>query len=292
MASNNPSPTQNPLFIPPQHPSRQDSSSCQNDPIEPQLIQNQITSNRSSFTSVDQPPHIFRGSGANASGIMTRSKTHARSLSQSSTPRSLPFVLRQTSQEPVVPVFHNDKIDQHTQKLAQIFVSNFVFSMPLPESSNPQSTPSDPPCRPCSTRLSNLQLFQTTQINPLLPQTDFDNFVGQMMSVLSSAFRIRRTELLIGLVLFENVCITHWTHPQISLIRNNLHATLLVCVMLAHKCSSDTPIRNEFFSSSFGVPLFLLNELEAGILELREWNLNVSHEQYVFMAAKVGIDSG
>ncbi|KAK2949916.1 hypothetical protein BLNAU_15145 [Blattamonas nauphoetae] len=187
------------------------------------------------------------------------------------------------------PVHQPERIDRTVQKLTKNFLTPFLYSKPTGSIPPEVSGEATPLCEECYTRLAKLPLFQCAQLNPMMPQNEFDGFVGQMLAVLSSAFRIRRVELLSGVVIYEDICNTHWNHQYFNLIRNNLHATLLVCVMLSHKFSCDTPIRNECFASSFGVPLFLLNELELGVLELRRFNINVSRNQYLEIATRLQV---
>ncbi|KAA6394668.1 MAG: hypothetical protein EZS28_009803, partial [Streblomastix strix] len=64
------------------------------------------------------------------------------------------------------------------------------------------------------------------------------------------------------------------------LFRPVLRKVFVVCMMIAHKTSSDTPIGNKYFAQAFGMGLPELNEYEYTILEMMEYKTIVHNKRY------------
>ncbi|KAK2946076.1 hypothetical protein BLNAU_18984 [Blattamonas nauphoetae] len=254
-------------------------------------ISRPTTSNTMMTARTQSRPNQRRSTTSTTNSSQTRSTDRPRSHSPPPTvPRVLPQ-LQHPPPHPPSPIIQTVPIDQSTLAPTSHFVTELVYS--LTRTSPPPPTDPNPLyCVCCSENLARMPLFSlANQINEMMPEDDFCLLIARMIGVLSNSFRIRRVELIGGVSLFASICSLHWHHPFFVLVRNNLHATLLTCVMLMHKVSADAPIRNEFFASSFGVPLFLLNEIELGVLLLRDWKVNVSYEEYVQTADRMGMDS-
>ncbi|KAK2956039.1 hypothetical protein BLNAU_9015 [Blattamonas nauphoetae] len=104
--------------------------------------------------------------------------------------------------------------------------------------------------------------------------------LSEMMSVLMNSFKITETELVCSIRMFEGILKKHWTCSGFCVLRNNIHALFLVCVVLAHKCNADVPFKQVHWGRSFGVPWEILNIFESFSLRLLDWNVTPSTEEY------------
>jgi len=69
-------------------------------------------------------------------------------------------------------------------------------------------------------------------------------------------------------------------HPEISFDTLSSHRLIMMSIVLAAKFHSDTHFSNRFYAKVGGVSLRELNSLERCFLDLLDWNLTISEEQY------------
>jgi hypothetical protein len=69
--------------------------------------------------------------------------------------------------------------------------------------------------------------------------------------------------------------------PTIRVTSYNLQRLLLVSVMLAHKYLDDLYYSNKYWARIGGVTVKEINHLEATVLQLLDWKMHVSREEYL-----------
>lgn len=112
-------------------------------------------------------------------------------------------------------------------------------------------------------------------------ELDMQKTLGQMLSVLRASFRIRMTELVQTVALFDRILKQHWAcFPFFYLFRGSLKTMFLSTVVVAHKSNTDMNIRNESFATTFHLPKSTLNHFELSVLELLEYSTLVSPQSY------------
>ena len=101
----------------------------------------------------------------------------------------------------------------------------------------------------------------------------FEILIG-LLQVMKVQLHIRESELLYGLILLERFL--NKSPSEFDLQLNNLPMTFVVCIMLAHKMSTDRPIKNSLWSGVFKIPLSYLNQSEIFVLKAIDYNLNIT----------------
>ncbi|KAK2946009.1 hypothetical protein BLNAU_19085 [Blattamonas nauphoetae] len=157
-------------------------------------------------------------------------------------------------------------------------ITNLVYSIEG-TSSSPDGPPASLPCPLCA-HFSRLPFFTSVSPAPLMDAQTFRHFTNETFRVLQNGYRLRVSEAVQGISLFGKLVSAHFNHPFFALLQNNLHSLLLACVLIAHKLSTDHPIRNSCWAESFGVPLLLLNVCEYAVLNLAEWRPLCSQEDF------------
>uniref|UniRef100_A0A6T9AUW3 Cyclin n=1 Tax=Noctiluca scintillans TaxID=2966 RepID=A0A6T9AUW3_NOCSC len=87
-------------------------------------------------------------------------------------------------------------------------------------------------------------------------------------------------------------------HPEFTICSLNIHRLLVTAVMLAVKFFDDVYYSNAYYAKVGGVKLKEVNTLEAQFLQLIDWRLHVTPQEYsqyrnhVFTAVHGGVTSG
>ncbi|KAH7830503.1 uncharacterized protein MONOS_11406 [Monocercomonoides exilis] len=97
---------------------------------------------------------------------------------------------------------------------------------------------------------------------------------------LKEKFRLRETELIQGVIMFNKFCSRHWRCSCFILFARLLKTMFLVCVMVAHKTSADVCIKNGAWASNFGISINALNEYERDFLVMMDYDIISSVEEY------------
>lgn len=112
-------------------------------------------------------------------------------------------------------------------------------------------------------------------------ETDMKVTIAKMLIVLSKCYRMRETEAVQAVALFERILQLHWKCFAFTyLFQSSLKTVFLTCVVLAHKSSVDQPFTNALICQGFGIPLFTLNNFESSMLDLLSFNTTVDAATY------------
>ncbi|KAK2950053.1 hypothetical protein BLNAU_14975 [Blattamonas nauphoetae] len=184
-------------------------------------------------------------------------KKHFNSLSLTSEPQAVTMN----------PVYSVASTKTFSNRIASILVD---IVQHLDVHSQSTSTTSHFSCPVCDT-ISKTAIASGVSPNPIPDPVSLKSIVKQMLHVMMSVFGVHETELVQSISLFRRILSRHWNCAGFTILRNNIHALFLVCVVLAHKCSVDIPYKQASWANSFGVPPIVLNIFEDFCLKLVDW---------------------
>lgn len=106
------------------------------------------------------------------------------------------------------------------------------------------------------------------------------NATSYILKVLVAKMHLRRSELCRALILIERAIMLSKGDKIMRLTGDNSSMGLVVSILLSQKCSSDHSYSNLFFSRLFEIPLNNLAESELFFLEVLNFNLCISEEDF------------
>ncbi|KAK2947408.1 hypothetical protein BLNAU_17654 [Blattamonas nauphoetae] len=140
---------------------------------------------------------------------------------------------------------------------------------------------------PACDKLSKHRFSQGVEAQPVPSYEELLNVISNMMRVFQVLFRIRETELIQGYLLMKHLLDAHWNCPGFDVLRNNLHATMLTCIVIAHKINADQPFKQSIWANSFGMPLYILNMFERAVINILDWKLRVPATEYATIRSHI-----
>jgi hypothetical protein len=140
------------------------------------------------------------------------------------------------------------------------------------------------------TALVNAAISQDHSLFPKLlmaSETSIYTSLFQTLAYLISAFRIRSSEITQGLILFHRLWQKHWECNTFALIRGMMKTAFLVCILIAHKTTTDQTIQNVTFSHACGVPPETLGSMELLILRLLNWDVLIHDKEFTSTLSEI-----
>jgi hypothetical protein len=150
-------------------------------------------------------------------------------------------------------------------------------------------TPEIPPRALGTCCLCDLTSFEAVRFADWKPKSPAEvdmvqTIYHQMRSILkmmSDHFRMRRTELLQGLVLLERVLTGQRSSIPFLLTRENTPMALVVCMMMTNKMNADHPFTHSSWCKVFGIDPEALRKSEVFFLSCVNFSCHVGKEEFL-----------
>ncbi|KAK2949557.1 hypothetical protein BLNAU_15539 [Blattamonas nauphoetae] len=165
--------------------------------------------------------------------------------------------------------------NEKTVALVCNFIHGIISDRIFPSFPTPNSVKPKPSCHCCQRAQSCLSIPIPHSTLPFT-SCDLDSDLASCMALFSSVFNVRRSELVHALMLLRKLFERHETCPLFSMLASQPILLFIVCMVLAHKTSTDTPIRTRKWAQAFDIEPRMLTLLEYACLDLLDWRITLT----------------